>query len=103
MKSIFSEDNEFYNEILTERGAIGTFLPSQSTVAYEAEDPFFDNQKVYKDFSNWMKEIPAVNYSVYVKEADQAIVSVLKYIVEGQMTVEEGLIKAEAQLKSQIQ
>lgn len=103
MKAIFSEDKEFYNEILTERGAIGTFLPSQSTAAYEAEDPFFDNQKVYQDFSTWMKEIPAINYSVYVKEADQAIVSVLKYIVEGQMTVEEGLTKAEAQLKSQIQ
>lgn len=103
MKSVFAENKEFYNEILTERGAIGTFLPSQTTAAYEAPDVFFDNQKVYQDFSKWMKEIPTVNYGVYVREADQAVVSVLKYIVEGQMSVEEGLQKAEAQLKSQIQ
>lgn len=103
MKSVFAENEDFYNEILTERGAIGTFLPSQTTAAYEAPDVFFDNQKVYQDFSKWMKEIPSVNYGVYVREADQAVVSVLKYIVEGQMSVEEGLEKAEAQLKSQIQ
>lgn len=103
MKAIFAENKEFYDEILTERGAIGTYLPSQGTPSYEAPDAFFDNQKVYQDFSKWMKEIPSVNYGVYVREADQAIVGVLKYIVEDKMSVDEGLEKAEAQLKSQIQ
>lgn len=103
MKAIFAENKEFYDEILTERGAIGTYLPSQGTPSYEAPDAFFDNQKVYQDFSKWMKEIPSVNNGVYVREADQAIVGVLKYIVEDKMSVDEGLEKAEAQLKSQIQ
>lgn len=103
MKDIFATDKEFYNEILTERGAIGTFLPSQNTASYEKADEFFDNQKVYSDFSNWMKQIPAVNYGVYVTEADQAIVSVLKDIIEDKISLEEGLQKAENQLKSQIQ
>lgn len=102
MKTVYAGDNKFYDKILTERGAIGTYLPSQSTKAYEFKDAFFGGQGVYEELGKWVKEIPAVNYGTYVGEADTAITGVLKYIIDGTMSVEEGLEKAEKQLKSQL-
>lgn len=102
MKTIYAGDNGFYEKILTERGAIGTYLPSQSTKAYEEKDMFFGGQEIYQDFGKWIQTIPAINYGTYVGEADTAITGVLKYIIDGNITVEEGLEKAEKQLKSQL-
>ncbi|MGL4998402.1 MAG: ABC transporter substrate-binding protein [Cetobacterium sp.] len=102
MKTIYGGDNNFYEKILVERGAIGTYLPSQATKAYEEKDKFFGGQKIYKDFGKWIQEIPAINYGTYVGEADTAIIGVLKFIIDGNISVEEGLEKAEKQLKSQL-
>lgn len=102
MKTIYGGDNNFYGKILTERGAIGTYLPSQSTEAYNEKDNFFAGQEIYQDFGKWIQEIPAINYGTYVGEADTAITGVLKHIIDGNMSIEEGLERAERQLKSQL-
>lgn len=103
MNEIFGKNIKFYDEILINRGAIGTYLPAQESLAYKEKDKFFKEQEIYKDLSKWMSEIPPVNYGIYVREADQAMAGILKYIVDGNMTIEDGLKKAEDQLNSQIQ
>lgn len=102
MKTVYAGNNDFYEKILVDRGAIGTYLPSQATKAYEEKDRFFGGQEIYKDFGKWIKEIPAINYGTYVGEADTAVTGVLKFIIDGNISVEEGLERAERQLKSQL-
>lgn len=58
----FGKDQEFYQRLIKEVGALGSYEPATSGEAYKAKDDFFGGQTVYTDFSNWATEIPAVNF-----------------------------------------
>jgi len=102
MKEIYAKDVDFYQKILVDRGAIGTWLPAQKGEAYMAPDPFFGNQKIYVDFSKWIEMIPPVDYGLYTYEADAAIMGVMPNVYTGKISVEEALKQAEAQCKNLI-
>lgn len=99
----YDADTDFYQEILVDNGAVGTYIPSQDGVSYSAEDPFFGGQKVFVDFGKWMTEIPAINFGLYTYEADSAIMQFMPQVYDGSMTPEEAMVAAEKQLVSQIQ
>lgn len=102
LNKIYAGDIDFYQKILMDRGAVGTYIPAQNSAAYSSEDAFFSGQKVFTDFSGWIKAIPAINYGVYTYEADAAIFSVMPDVYSGKISIEDALKKAEEQLKSQI-
>jgi lactose/L-arabinose transport system substrate-binding protein len=102
LNKIYAGDIDFYQKILTDRGAVGTYMPAQSSAAYSSEDAFFSGQKVYTDFSGWIKAIPAINYGIYAYEADAAIFTVMPDVYSGKISIEDALKKAEEQLKNQI-
>ncbi|WP_256201097.1 type 2 periplasmic-binding domain-containing protein [Thermoanaerobacter thermocopriae] len=102
LKEIYAGNNDFYQKILVERGAFATYLPAQTGNAYSAPDPFFGNQKIYSDLSEYMKKIPPVNYGVYTYEADSAIMGIMPDVYSGKISVDDALKKAEEQLKNQI-
>ncbi|MGI1690762.1 ABC transporter substrate-binding protein [Thermoanaerobacter uzonensis] len=102
LKEIYAGNNDFYQKILVERGAVATYLPAQSGSAYSAPDPFFSGQKVYADLSEYMKNIPPINYGVYTYEADAAIMGIMPDVYSGKISVDDALKKAEEQLKNQI-
>ncbi len=102
LNSIFAGNDDFYQTILTDIGAIGTYLPSQTGSAYEKTSEFFSGEQIYQKFSKWMKEVPQVNYGVYVGEADQALHSVMGDVYSGNLSVEEALKKIQDQVSNQI-
>lgn len=102
MKEIYAKDVDFYQKILVDRGAIGTWLPAQKGEAYMAPDPFFGNQRIYVDFSKWIEMIPPVDYGLYTYEADAAIMGIMPDVYTGKISVEEALKQAEAQCKNLI-
>lgn len=101
MKTVYAGNNEFYQEILTERGAVGTYLPSQSGEAYESTDEFF-NKQVFKDFSDWMAEIPGVDYGENTYVAVDAIRAVMQDYFDDRMSLDEMLEAAENYYRQQI-
>ena len=102
LKTMYAGDNDFYQQILVENGAMGTYIPSQSGEAYGKADDFFGGQKVYEDFATWMKQIPKVNYGSYVNEADAVTLNALKLVLDGTASIDEALKNADAELKAQI-
>jgi lactose/L-arabinose transport system substrate-binding protein len=102
LNKIYAGDNDFYQKILVDRGAVGSYMPAQSGSAYSSEDPFFGGQKVFTEFSGWMKNIPTVNYGLYTYEADAAIMAVMPDVYAGKISIEDALKKAEDQLSNQI-
>lgn len=98
----FGADKDFYNNILQQRGAVGTYLPAGNTPAYQHQDPFFGNQKIYSDFNTWSREIPAVNYGMYTYEVDAALSAFIPSVIQG-MPIKEVLSNVEQQIKFQIQ
>ncbi|MEZ0537356.1 ABC transporter substrate-binding protein [Caldicellulosiruptoraceae bacterium PP1] len=102
MKQIYAKDIDFYQKILIERGAVGTYVPAQKGKAYTASDPFFGGQKIFVHFSNWMKNIPTVNYGLYTYEADSAIMAVMPDVYSGKLTVDAAVKKIEQQFKNKV-
>jgi lactose/L-arabinose transport system substrate-binding protein len=103
MNEIYGKDVDFYQTILTNNGAVASYLPAISGAAYSAPDEFFGGQAVFADMGKWMSEIPSINYGLYTYEADAAVMSNLEAYLSGSKTVDEALKDAEAQLMSQIQ
>jgi len=97
LKKIYAADSDFYQKILIDRGAVGTWLPAQSGSAYTAKDPFFGNQAIYTLLSDWMKKIPSVDYGMFTYEADAAIMAVMPDVYSGKISIDEALKRAEAQ------
>jgi len=103
MNEIFGSDVDFYQTILTNNGAVASYLPAISGAAYSAADEFFGGQAVFADMGKWMSEIPSINYGLYTYEADAAVMANFEAYLSGEKTVDEALKDAEAQLLGQIQ
>lgn len=102
LKKIYAQDSDFYQKILVDRGAVGTWLPAQTGSAYKAKDPFFGNQAIYTLLSDWMKKIPSVDYGLFTYEADAAIMNVMPDVYSGKISIDEALKKAEQQFINSI-
>jgi len=102
LSKVYGGNNDFYQKILVDQGAIGSYLPAQTGSAYTTKDPFFGNQQVFTDFANYIKGIPAISYGVYTYEADAAIMGAMPDVFAGK-SIDATLKKAEDQLKNTIQ
>lgn len=102
LSKTFGSDSEFYANILTNKGAVGSYLPASKSEAYQHKESFFGDQKIYVDFAEWLVEIPEVNYGMYTYEVDAAIAAQLPALMQG-APIDEVLENVEQQLKYQIQ
>jgi lactose/L-arabinose transport system substrate-binding protein len=101
LNTVYAGNNDFYQQILVERGAVGTYIPSQSGEAYTTPVEQFGGQKVYEDFSNWAKEVPSISYGTYTDEAADSVAAVLQDYYDGKLTKDQALQQAEENLKTQ--
>jgi len=105
LKSVWATstpDNlEFYNKILKDAGAMGTFLPSQSGSNYKAGDDFFyKSQAVSKDFASWMANVPVLKYTPnYVPMRDAVAHATLNYFQGKLATIDDAIAAAETEYK----
>lgn len=74
---------EFYRNIMTEIGAIGTYSPMLATDAYDVESEFFGGQQIFKDFAAWSEEIPALNYGSHTYAIEDIMKSALQEYISG--------------------
>ena len=105
LKSVWATANpdnlQFYNKILKDAGAMGTFLPSQSGSNYNAGDEFFyKNQAVAKDFASWMARVPVLRYTPnYAPMRDAVAHATLNYFQGKIASIDEAISAAEAEYK----
>lgn len=102
MKEEFGGNVAFYQDILVDEGAVGTYLPSQKGEAYQFKDPFFNDAPIYEDFTEWMNKIPEVNYGTNTNTAIEALRSVLQDYFDEKMSLDEMLEQAESYYRAQV-
>jgi lactose/L-arabinose transport system substrate-binding protein len=102
LATVWGSDVDFYQTILTERGAVGSFLPAREGEAYSSSDDYFGKQAIWSDFSSWVEKVPAINYGIFTNEVDAAVVAQIPALADG-MDVDEAVKRIEAQARSQIQ
>jgi lactose/L-arabinose transport system substrate-binding protein len=101
LKTVFT-DTEYYKEIMLDYACVSGYKPALSGEAFETEDEYFSNQKIYALFADTLDKVPGVNYGGYVAEANDAVTTGLSAYMSGSATIEEGLAAADEQLKNQL-
>jgi lactose/L-arabinose transport system substrate-binding protein len=102
LSQIYGKDIDFYQKILTERGAVGSLLAARNGAAYSANDDFFGGEAIWQNFSNWLSKVPSVNYGIFTNEVDAAVAAQIPAVGKGAPV--DGALKAIAdQVKTQIQ
>lgn len=101
LKDTYTNNPAFYDEILVERGAVGSYAASKDSKGYQQPQEYFGGQEVFAEFSEWMQEIPSVNYGMYTYEVDAALAAQLPAIMQG-APVSALLTNVEQELKYSI-
>lgn len=102
LKTVWEGDTDFYDTIMLNQGAMGSYIPGYDTDVYNAEDEFFGGQKINALFAEVLPEVIPVNYGGYVAEANDAITTALANLFEGKTDIPGALEAAEAQLANQL-
>ncbi|RCW23957.1 lactose-binding protein [Ciceribacter lividus] len=102
LNEIYAKDVDFYQKILTERGAVGSLLAARTGPAYGEADAFFGGEKVWQNFSDWLAKVPSVNYGIFTNEVDTAVTAHLPDLAKG-ADVDEVLKAIQSQAEGQIQ
>ncbi len=102
LAEIWGKDVEFYQKILVDQGAVGSLLASREGDAYKAADAYFGGQTVWQSFSDWLVQIPPVNYGIFTNEVDAAVAAQLPTLANGG-SVDEAITAIDAQVRAQIQ
>ncbi|WP_421759032.1 ABC transporter substrate-binding protein [Devosia sp.] len=102
LKTVWAGDKDFYQTILTGQGAFSAWMPAVDGDAYKSSDAFFNNQPVWKNFSDWQAKIPGIEYGTYTAEVDQAVLAQLPTIAKGG-SVDDALKAINDQAQQQIQ
>lgn len=79
----FGKNIDMYQELATEVGAIGTYIPATKGEAYQTADEFFGGQKTISDFTTWMEEVKPVNYGMHTYAIEDILANEMqKYLKE---------------------
>lgn len=88
LDEIWGGDVDFYQKILVDQGAFGSLLEAREGPAFQASDEFFGGQPVWQNFSQWMSEIPGVNYGIFSYEVLSAIQAQIPALTAGDRPIE---------------
>lgn len=102
LKGVWEGNTDFYDTIMRNQGAMGSYLPAYETDVYDAEDEFFGGQKINTLFAEVLPEVKPVNYGGYVAEANDAITTALANLFDGKADTAAVLAEAESQLANQL-
>lgn len=97
----FGSNVDFYQDLVREVGALGTYLPATKGEAYKEADEFFGGQSIIQDFSTWMVQVPNVNYGMHTYAIEDILVVAMQNYLSG-ADLDQVLQDAQAQAESQL-
>ncbi|GIN71841.1 ABC transporter substrate-binding protein [Bacillus sp. J14TS2] len=101
LANTFGSNEDFYQDLVSEIGAIGTYIPAAKGDAYKQKNEFFGGQETVADFSKWMEEIPGVNYGMHTYAIEDILVAEMQNYLNGQ-AIDEVLSNAQKQAEAQL-
>jgi lactose/L-arabinose transport system substrate-binding protein len=100
LQETFASDVDFYQTILVEQGAMGSYKPSLNGSAYTSNNEFFSNKPIFQTMASWSTEIPMINVGLFTYDADSAVMSNIQDYYDSKATLEETLDKIDTQLRN---
>lgn len=93
---------EFYDSILTDLGAIATYLPAAESDAYNEASEYFGGEPIYSKIVSFGGEIPTVNKGIYWSEEKEALGVALSNIMSGSADMDTAIDEAQATVEFNI-
>lgn len=101
LKETFGSNVDFYQELVTDIGAIGTLKAAANGDAYTKADDFFGGQTTISDLAAWTEQIPRVNYGIHTYAIDDILIVEMQNYLNG-ADLNKALSNAQSQAESQI-
>ena len=95
-KSTWDGSTEFYDQILTDLGAIATYLPAADSDAYNKPSEYFGNEAIYSKIVSYGSNIPTINKGIYWKEEKEALGVALSEIIGGKADMDSAIKEAQS-------
>lgn len=97
----FASDKELINTLLKEISLVSTMKAAGDTEQANQPNEFYNGQTIFKDFSKWMEEIPAVNYGTKTNEIESIMTEYVQRAVAGEK-IDDLLKEAQIQIESSV-
>ena len=81
--STFASSDDLMNDLVPAINLVSTLKSASSSENYSKPVEFYGNQEIFKDFSEWSKKIPAVNYGLYTYKLESVMSEGMQTIVAG--------------------
>lgn len=81
--STFASSDDLMNDLVPGIGLVSTLKSASSSKNYSEPVKFYGDQAVFKDFADWSKKIPAVNYGLYTYKLESVMSEGMQAIVAG--------------------
>jgi lactose/L-arabinose transport system substrate-binding protein len=102
LANTFGSNADFYQTLIKEVGAIGTYTPATEGEAYQEADEFFGGQQIIADFAKWTEEIPQINYGLHTYAIEDILAVEAQNYLKGKeldKVLGDAQKQAEAQVK----
>lgn len=101
-RTTWAGSNEFYDTILTDLGAIGTYLPAADSEAYAEASDFFSGEAIYSKIVSYGNEIPTINKGIYWQEEKEALGVALSNVLSGSSDLDAAIEEAQSTVEFNI-
>jgi lactose/L-arabinose transport system substrate-binding protein len=104
LSKTFASDPKLMNTIAKDIGVVASLKSALKQPNYQAEYPFYSNQKVFNDLLTWAKKVPEVNYGSGTYQIEDVLKDPVSAIVKGanvDSTLKDAQTQAEAAVKNQ--
>lgn len=87
---------DFYDSILTDLGAIATYLPAADSEAYNEKSAYFSDDTIYSKIVSYGGKIPTVNKGIYWTEEKEALGIALSKVINGKSDLDAAIAEAQS-------
>ena len=98
-KTTWAGSPEFYDGILTDLGAIATYLPAADSDAYNEPSAYFGNEAIYAKIVSFGSNIPTINKGIYWTEEKEALGVALAIIACGATDMDSAIGEAQSTIE----
>lgn len=95
-ENTWAGSTDFYDSILTDLGAIATYLPAADSEAYNQKSAYFGDEAIYSKIVSYGSKIPTVNKGIYWKEEKEALGVALSKVMSGSVDLYAAVEEAQA-------
>ena len=93
---------EFYDSILTDLGAIATYLPAAGSDAYNQTSDYFGGEAIYSKIVSYGGQIPTINKGIYWSEEKEALGVALANVLGGSSDLDSAIAEAQSTVEFNI-